>query len=163
MPAESQAEHDRRRPEEQIFAFLGGEQVAGDVLDPLIRSQFHGADQKVSEEQDEATEPEIGAENSHFASIGRSYENGDSAARLDLEMLMRDESPDNKSIIQLMCQGYSRAEIGKRLNMDPKMVSAQKEAIFKRIRKLLEDENGSFAKGGRPQSRQNDEAGGATE
>ena len=40
----------------RILALLGGEEVAGDVLDPAVRAEFDRADQSVGDEEDEEQE-----------------------------------------------------------------------------------------------------------
>ena len=35
------------------FALLRGKDVAGDVLNPAVRAEFHRADQRVGDEEDE--------------------------------------------------------------------------------------------------------------
>ena len=54
--AEAQAEHEQRGEDEEDLALFRGEDVAGDVLNPAVRAELHGADEGVGDEEDEEQE-----------------------------------------------------------------------------------------------------------
>ena len=56
MRAEPKAKHDRRSPDEEVFPFFWIDQVACDVLNPTIRTEFNRTNQRMNHEQNKKKE-----------------------------------------------------------------------------------------------------------
>jgi DNA-directed RNA polymerase specialized sigma24 family protein len=84
---------------------------------------------------------EITPDNSGFTAIGTSLSLDEIDFRSELSRLIAEEADIDKSIINLICQGYTRGEIAKTLGMPTKSISSHTEAIFARIRQRLEAQN----------------------
>lgn len=91
---------------------------------------------------------EISHDNSHFAAVGNSIDLSHMSFKMDLEKIASNESETNKSIISLLCQGYNRFEIAKRLSLTPRQIADQFKEISQRLGGILEDTNVSIGTGG---------------
>jgi DNA-directed RNA polymerase specialized sigma24 family protein len=92
----------------------------------------------VNDEENEL-DLEIDPDLSHLAAIGLNG-SSDPLVKIDLEKFLARESDHNKSIIALVCQGYSRAEIAEKTGAQVAAVGRDLNGVCNRLRKYLNEE-----------------------
>jgi DNA-directed RNA polymerase specialized sigma24 family protein len=83
------------------------------------------------------TEIEIDGDLAHFACIfGASSGLAAVDTAIDLRAALADEPEDNKSIIELICQGFNKAEISKKTGISAQKITKILERIGCKIKSL---------------------------
>jgi DNA-directed RNA polymerase specialized sigma24 family protein len=90
-------------------------------------------------DEDNELDLEIDPDLAHVAAIGMSGST-DPLVRMDLERFLGKETELSKSIISLVCQGYSRSEVARELDVPSASVGRELSGVVNRLRKFLNEE-----------------------